>query len=169
MLKKKIEELNRNIIIDLEQMNAIVTAGDKKTGYNSLTASWGGIGVLWGMNVAYLFIRKSRYTHQFMEESNSVTMSFLNQNYKEAKQLIGTVSGKDHNKIKEAGLHYTYDPDYDGCYIEEADYCLKLKKVYSIDLSVETLPKELKNKFYKAGDEHTLYVCEIRQYLVKES
>ncbi|MDE5868240.1 MAG: hypothetical protein K2H02_04780, partial [Anaeroplasmataceae bacterium] len=140
MLKKKIEELNRNIIIDLEQMNAIVTAGDKRTGYNSLTASWGGIGVLWGMNVAYLFIRKSRYTHQFIEKSDSVTMSFLNQNYKEAKQLIGTVSGKEHDKIKETGLHYTYDPDYDGCYIEEADYCLKLKKIYSIDLSVENLP-----------------------------
>lgn len=169
MLKKDLNEFQKNIFNELGKNYAIVTAGDKKTGYNCLTASWGGFGVLWGKNVAYIFIRKSRYTHQFMEQSESVTLSFLNDQYKEAKQLIGTVSGKNTDKVDAAGLHYTYDPDFDGCYIEEADYCFKLKKLYCIDLPIENLAIHLQEQYYPTKDEHTMYVCEIKQFLIKES
>ncbi len=168
MLKKNVIEFQKNVFHELADKYAIVTAGDKTIGFNSLTASWGGFGVLWGKNVAFVFIRKSRYTHQFMEKSKQVTLSFLNDSYKEAKQLIGTVSGRDIDKIKEAGLHYTYDPDYNGSYIEESDYCFKLSKLYSVDLPYDSLPKEIQEKFYTTKDEHTLYVCEIKQFLVKE-
>lgn len=169
MLKKDLNEFQKNIFDELGKKFAIVTAGDKTTGYNCLTASWGGFGVLWGKNVVYLFIRKSRYTHQFMEKSLSVTLSFLNDNYNDAKHLIGTISGRQTDKVLSAGLHYTYDPDYDGCYIEESDYCFKLKKLYSIDLPIENLPKNLQEQYYPTDDVHTMYVCEIKQFLIKES
>lgn len=168
MLKKNLSEFKENIFDELAYKWGIVTAGNQKTGFNCLTVSWGGIGILWGKQVAYIFVRKSRHTYQFLENSDSVTISFLNDNYKEAKNLIGTASGRDMDKVKEAGLHYTYDPDFDGAYLEECDYCFKMKKLYSVDLPTDSLDKTIIDRYYPTGDPHTMYVCEIKQFLVKE-
>ena len=46
----------------------LVTAG-KENAFNTMTASWGGIGVLWNKNVCFVFIRKSRYTLEFIDEN----------------------------------------------------------------------------------------------------
>lgn len=169
MLKKNIEDYKKNIIKELAISNPILTAGDKNTGFNSLLVGWGGIGVLWGKKVAFVFVRKSRYTYQFLKKSESVTLSFLNDTFEKEKKVMGTVSGRDKDKMKETGLHYTYDPDYDGAYIEEADYCFKMKKLYSVDLPISSLPENLIDRYYPSEDIHTMVVCEIKQFLVKES
>ena len=168
MLKKKITDYNKNLFDEIKNSHAILTAGDKNVGFNSMTVSWGGIGVLWGMDVAYVFVRHSRYTYKFINESDSVTLAFLNDNYKEAKAIFGSKSGKDINKYEASGLHPTFDPDYNGYYPMEADYVFKMKKLYSIDIPYDNLPSDIKDKFYKNGDMHTMYVCEIKQFLVKE-
>ncbi|MDE6408331.1 MAG: flavin reductase family protein [Anaeroplasmataceae bacterium] len=168
MIKKLDTYYKENIFNDLKQKNAILTAGDKTIGFNCLTVSWGGIGVLWGKDVAYLFVRKSRHTYSFLEKSESVTLSFLDEKYKESVLYIGTHSGKNEDKMKTANLSYTYDPDYDGAYIRQATYCFKMKKLYSIDLPYENLPEDIKTQYYPNGDLHTMFVCEIRQFLVTE-
>ena len=168
MLKKDITSYNLNVFNELGNKWGIVTGGDKTTGFNCLTVSWGGLGVIWGKNVAYIFVRHSRYTFEFLEKSDSVTISFLSDEYKQAKGLIGRVSGRDADKVADAGLHYTYDPDFDGAYIRESDYCFKMKKLYHVDLPFESLPKEIINRYYPNGDMHRMYVCEIKQFLVKE-
>ena len=168
MLKKDINSYNLNVFNEIGNKWGIVTAGDKTTGFNCLTVSWGGFGVIWGKNVAYLFVRHSRYSFEFLEKSDSVTISFLSDEYKQAKALIGRVSGRDADKVSDAGLHYTYDPDFDGSYIEEAEYCFKMKKLYSVDVPFESLPQEILDRYYPNGDMHRMYVCEIKQFLVKE-
>lgn len=168
MLKKDITSYNLNVFSELGNKWGIVTAGDKTTGYNCLTVSWGGFGVIWGKNVAYIFVRHSRYSFEFLEKSDSVTISFLSDDYKKAKGLIGTVSGRDTDKMKDAGLTYTYDPDFNGSYITQAEYCFKMKKLYSVDLPYEPLSDEIKDRYYPNGDMHRMYVCEIKQFLVKE-
>ena len=45
---------------------ALVTAGNKEKA-NTMTVSWGGVGVLWGQNVAFIFVRDSRYTKEFID------------------------------------------------------------------------------------------------------
>ncbi|MDE7264451.1 MAG: flavin reductase [Anaeroplasmataceae bacterium] len=168
MLKKSISMYKENILSELKNKNAIGTAGDKNTGFNCLTVSWGGIGVLWGKEVAFVFVRKSRYTYEFLEKSQSFTLSFLDDCYKDQVFYLGTHSGRVEDKVKNAGLSYTYDPDYDGAYIKEASYCFKMKKLYEISLPWEKLPKDIIEKFYKDGDEHTMFICEIKQFLVSE-
>ena len=44
-----------------------VTAGDKDK-VNTMTASWGTIGVLWGKNIVTIYVRDSRYIflHRFL-------------------------------------------------------------------------------------------------------
>lgn len=168
MLKKSISMYKENILNELKNKHAIATAGDKRTGFNCLTVSWGGIGVLWGKEVAFVFVRKSRYTYNFLEKSQSITLSFLEENYKDQVLYLGRHSGRAEDKVKNAGLSYTYDPDYDGAYIKEASYCFKMKKLYEIDLPFENLPQDIQEMFYKDGDSHTMFVCEIKQFLVSE-
>ena len=167
MLRKKISDYNLNVFDELGQKWGIVTAGSKEIGFNCLTVSWGGFGVLWGKNVCYIFVRHSRYTYEFLEKSDSVSISFLSDEYKQAKGLIGRVSGRDLDKMKEAGLHYTYDPDMNISYIKEADYCFKMKILYSIDLPIESLDQSILDRYYPNGDIHKMYVCEIKQFLEK--
>ena len=51
----------------------LVTAGDQIK-YNTMTASWGGIGVMWGKNVAVTVIRPQRYTKEFVESHDCFTL-----------------------------------------------------------------------------------------------
>ena len=60
---------------------ALLTAGtlDK---FNTMTISWGGVGELWGKDVAFVFVRPQRYTYGFMEENDYFTLSFFGGDYK---------------------------------------------------------------------------------------
>ena len=71
---------------------------------NTLTASWGGLGSLWRKKVAFIFIRPSRYTNQFIEKSNRFTLTFFN-GHMEEMGYLGKTSGRDvPDKIEKAGL-----------------------------------------------------------------
>lgn len=71
----------------------LVTAGDQIK-YNTMTASWGGIGVMWGKNVAVTVIRPQRYTKEFVESHDCFTLSFYPEEYKKALSLCGSKSGR---------------------------------------------------------------------------
>ena len=168
MLKKNLKEFNSNIFTLFDKKWAIVTAGDKNVGFNGMTVSWGGFGIMWNRPVAFIFVRKSRYTHEFLDKSSSITISFLSDEYKEAKVLFGRESGRDVNKFEKAGLHPVFEPDFNGYYPKEAEYVFKMKSLYNIDLSTDNMPENIKNNFYPTNDIHTMYICEIKEYLVKE-
>ena len=72
--------------VDLEQMEInpfrmigrdwmLVTAGNVEKA-NTMTASWGGVGIMWGKNVAYVFIRESRFTKEFVDREGRFSLSF---------------------------------------------------------------------------------------------
>lgn len=166
MLKKNLDTFN-SIFNKLGKEHAILTAGNKTTGFNCLTVSWGGIGTLWGKNVCFVFVRKSQYTHQFIESTDSLTLSFLPHAFQEqVDKIIGKTTGKGIDKVSLANLHYTYDPDYDGAYIAEAYQVLKMKKIFTLEL--DKLPPNIKEEYYINQDYHTMVICEIKQYLEKE-
>lgn len=167
MLKKKLSDFSHNPFTAFRDTWPILTAGDRQ-GFNAMTVSWGGVGVLWGKNVAFVFVRKSRYTYEFIERSDSVTLSFLSDDYKEAKSYFGTKSGRDFDKFSQTGLHASYDADFNGYYVCEASYVLKMKKLYAVDMPYEKLPAAIQTACYPNGDMHTMYVCEIIQYLENE-
>ena len=54
----------------------LVTAGTPEA-FNTMTASWGGLGVLWERKVCFIFIRPTRYTYEFIEKSDYFTLSFF--------------------------------------------------------------------------------------------
>ena len=69
----------------------LITAGDEKKS-NTMTASWGGVGIMWGKNVATAYIRPQRYTKEFVDNSEYFTLSFLPEEKREALNVCGRVS-----------------------------------------------------------------------------
>ena len=67
----------------------LITAGDQ-SGYNTMTASWGGLGVLWGKNVATCYIRPQRYTKKFVDANDTFTLSFYGPEHKQALSICGS-------------------------------------------------------------------------------
>ena len=73
----KPEELTGNTFSMIGKDWALVTAGTKEK-VNTMTVSWGGLGIMWGKPVAFVFIRPQRYTKEFIDAQESFSLSFYN-------------------------------------------------------------------------------------------
>ena len=121
----KIEELSFNPFTKIAKEWMLITAGDEEKS-NTMTASWGGLGIMWGKNVATAYIRPQRYTKEFVDNSDTFTLSFLPEDYRAALKVCGTISGKNvEDKWKDAGLH-PYHVDGTTA-VEEADMILVMR------------------------------------------
>lgn len=141
----------------------LISAFDsKKEGnkINTMTASWGGVGVLWNKNVFFCFIRPQRYTKEFVDNSDTVTLSFFDESKKDALTLCGRVSGRDCDKIEKAGLS-AYEKD-GAVFFKEAKLTVVGKKLFAQNLSKDAfIDPGIIPMHYPAGDFHMMYVCEI--------
>ena len=129
-----------------------------------MTASWGGVGVLWNKNVAYLFLRPQRYTKEFIDASQELSISVLPEQYRKQLGYLGRVSGRDEDKITNSGLTVK---DFDGVPgFEEARLTIIAKKLYAQELKEECfIYTAIIDAEYKAKDFHTMYVVEIEKIL----
>jgi flavin reductase (DIM6/NTAB) family NADH-FMN oxidoreductase RutF len=134
--------------------------------FNTMTASWGGLGVLWERQVAFCFIRPTRYTYEFVESSDNYTLSFLGEEHRKAMTFIGTHSGRDTDKIRETGL----TPVKEGglIYFNEARLVLACRKLYFQDITPERFLDQTINDMYPKKDYHRMYVGEIVKCLVRQ-
>jgi len=140
----------------------LITAGDKSA-CNTMTASWGGVGVLWNKPVAFAFVRPGRHTYSFMESHNTFSLSFLPETYRDALRYCGSHSGRDGNKFAATGLSVQYENDTP--YIEQARLVLVCRKLHVSDFSAEQFVTAEPLSHYKANDFHRQYIGEILQVL----
>ncbi|HAU5239035.1 TPA: flavin reductase [Clostridioides difficile] len=162
----KIEELQFNPFTKIGKEWLLITAGDSEK-FNTMTASWGGVGVYWGKNVVTTYIRPQRYTKEFVDSNDTFTVAFFDETYREALNICGTICGRDINKIEKAGLTpYFVD---DTVAFEEANMIIVCKKLYHGNMPPENFDaKENDKKWYPEKDYHTMYISEIIKVLVKE-
>lgn len=133
---------------------------------NTMTASWGGLGILWNKKVAYIFIRPQRYTKEFVDSADRLSISVLPNDYRKELGYLGRVSGRDEDKISKANL--TVKEYEDVPYFEEARLTMICKKLYAQELKEECfIDKEIIDKCYPQKDYHTMYVVEIEKILEK--
>jgi len=142
----------------------LITAGTPES-FNTMTASWGGLGVLWERKVAFCFIRPTRYTREFVERSQNFTLSFFEERHRKALGFIGSHSGRDTDKIKETGL--TPVKEEGGVYFEEARLVLVCRKIYFQDISPDRFLDPKIEDMYPQKDYHRMYVGEIVKCLQK--
>lgn len=162
----KIEELQMNPFTKIGKEWTLITAGDAEK-HNTMTASWGGVGVLWNKNVAMVYIRPQRYTKEFVDSNETFTLTFFDEKYRNALTLLGRKSGRDGDKIAEAGLTPC---EIDGTTaFEEANLVLVCRKLYADAIKPECfIDGEVDGKNYPEKDYHTMYIAEIEKVLVRE-
>lgn len=143
----------------------LVTAGNEEKA-NTMTASWGGMGVMWGQNVVYVVIRQSRYTKEFIDREGTFSLSFLGEKHRSMLKYLGSVSGRTENKIKEADVELNYAqgvPFIDQCnlaFICQVMSATVLKPDDFLDQGIDT-------SWYSDKDYHTLYIAKITDILAR--
>lgn len=144
----------------------LVAATDKDGKTNAMTASWGGLGVLWGKKVAFVFIRPQRYTKKFVDDAENFSLSFFEESYKPMLGYMGKVSGKNKDKIKKSGLTVQYK---DGAPVfKEASLTLVCRKMYRQTLEEDCfVDKTNIGKWYPQKDYHDMYVAEIVDEIIR--
>lgn len=159
----KPSEIEGNLIDIIASDWMLVTAGDRQK-FNTMTANWGGVGHLWNKSVAFVFVRPERYTFQFIENSEGFTLSFYDETYRGALNICGTKSGRDCDKVAEAGLtvHFT-ESGYPA--FREAKLVMECRKLYATMLKKEEFidPIPLKAHYTTKGGLHKLYIAEIEK------
>lgn len=159
------EQFDKNVFQMIGKDWMLVTA-EKDGKVNTMTASWGGAGVMWGKNVAFVVIRPQRYTKEFIDASDTFSLSILDNSYRKTLNYLGTVSGRDEDKIQKSGL--TVEHSGNTPYFKEANTVLLLKKLYHQEMSPDCfIDKSLIEKWYPNADYHTLYVAEIEKILIQ--
>lgn len=160
------KDIDENIFKLIGDKWMLITGGDGN-GYNPMTASWGGAGVLWAKPVVFCFIRPQRYTKHFMEDREYFTLSFYNEKFRPQLNLCGTKSGKDIDKVKETGFTSVIS-ETGAVYFDEADLVFICKKVYADDMKPENMLSPEIDKNYPGKDYHRMYVGEIIEVLEKQ-
>ena len=98
-----VDMLDMNPFTKIGKEWALLTAGNKQES-NTMTISWGGVGVLWGKNVVYVFVRDSRYTKELIDAGDFFSLTFVSDQYRDALNYCGSHSGRNEDKIANAGL-----------------------------------------------------------------
>lgn len=161
-----ITHLNENVVDLFKNRWALVTAGDKDA-LNTMTVSWGAVGELWGKDMATLYIRPQRYTEEFLNKNDYLTVSFYPEDMKkQIHGVCGSKSGRDVDKVKECNLTPVFDEK--APYFNEAQIVLVCKKAAKSRFNPdEFLDGEIDEKWYPQNDYHFIYYAEIEKVLVK--
>ena len=143
----------------------LITAGDENQ-VNTITASWGGMGVLWNKDVVTAYIRPQRYTKEFVDSQDCFSLSFFD-GYKKELSLLGTVSGRDQNKIEDVDFHITYLDNVPT--FQEAKLVFIVEKLYADTIKPECfIDNTVDEQCYPQKDYHIMYIAKIKSVYVQE-
>ena len=144
----------------------LITA-EKDGKVNTMTASWGGLGIMWGKNVAFTVIRPQRFTKEFVDSADSFSLSFYDDSFRKVLGYLGTVSGRDEDKVLKSGLTVIHEDKIP--YFAEANTVLFCKKLFRQQYEEKSfIDTRLPGINYPDNDYHYLYISEITKIFVKE-
>lgn len=138
----------------------ILSAG-KESNMNMMTIAWGGLGELWGKPVVTVYVSTSRYTYKYMEENEYFTVTAFPEECRDKLQYLGSVSGRDEDKVKGSGLNVEFTELGNPIY-SEANLAIECKKIYSHQFDKNQIPLEQRQWYdeSKTGV-HVMYIGEI--------
>ena len=132
MKEVSVQELQLNPMTLIAKEWMLVTAGDDKTGYNTMTASWGHLGSIWGhgggLPTSVIFVRPQRYTKQFVDREPLYTLCFFSEEHHSKLAYLGSHSGRDEDKVAKVGMTPVFGEGY--TYFAEASLVLVCRKLY---------------------------------------
>lgn len=159
-------EIQENLFTAINDDWMLISAMKENGSFNTMTASWGGFGIMWGRSVCVCVIRPQRYTLEFVNEAERLTFSFLEEGHREALSICGSKSGRDCDKIAEAKLTPVTDGDIVG--FEQARMIVSGKKLYCDVIKEDGfIDKSIISSKYPLKVYHRVFVCEIEKVFVK--
>ncbi len=169
MKEISVSELNMNPMTMIAKEWMLVTAGNQERGYNTMTASWGHLGSIWGhgggLPTAVVYLRPQRYTKEFVDREELFTITVFPEEYKKALGYLGSHSGRDGDKVAVAGLTPVFEGDY--TYFAEAKLTLVCRKLYRGTIQPEGfMDQSFIEEYYPNRDFHDFYIGEIIKALV---
>ena len=164
MKKTTIARLGEEDVIHLIGKEWMLVTAGTPADFNTMTASWGGIGFLWNKPVAFVFVRPERYTHDFIERHERMTLSFLGAEHRDILNLCGTKSGREVDKVAATGLQ-PVATELGNVTFGQARLTLEGRKLYRTEMRAdEFLDETVRERWYNdrpGGGLHTVYVMEI--------
>lgn len=165
-IKVDINELQFSPTYDIGEKWGILTGTDSE-GFNSMTVSWGSVGVLWSKPCVFAFVRPGRYTYKFMEQGEYFSLAIMNEEIHDRMKVFGSKSGRDVDKYEVSGFNAVSENGV--TYPEEAETVFICKKIAASDISPDWFIDEtIDEKNYPKKDYHRMYVGEIVTVLKKE-
>ncbi len=137
----------------------LITAGTEAA-FNTMTASWGGLGILWNKTVCFTFVRPTRHTYKFTETNDYFTLSFFANEHRKILNFCGAKSGRDTDKINVTGLKPLVT-EKGNVYFEQARMVFECKKLYAENIKPENFLLPETEKHYPLKDYHKMYIAEI--------
>jgi len=154
------KEIKGNVFKIIEDEWMLITAGSINS-YNTMTANWGFMGILWYKPIAVCFIRPQRFTLNFVEKNEYYTLSFFEEKYRNILKFCGSNSGRNCNKAKETGL-IPISTELGNVTFSQAQMVLECKKIYADNIRENNLiEKELNSEIYPSKDFHRFFFGEI--------
>jgi flavin reductase (DIM6/NTAB) family NADH-FMN oxidoreductase RutF len=144
----------------------LITAGVAGK-FNTMTASWGGFGILWNQPVAYIFVRPPRFTYRFLEENDRFTLSFFDERFRDALNYCGSHSGKDVDKMVETGL-IPLITESGNIFFQGSRLVFECCKLYFHDLDPAKFLDKGIEKNYPKKDYHRMYIGKIENCWITE-
>lgn len=160
------KEIDGNVFQRIGEQWMLITAGDQNA-CNTMTASWGGLGVLWNQPVATIYVRPQRYTKKFVDTEKYFSLTFFGEEYRRELALCGSKSGRDIDKVKEC--NFTVEYGFGGTpYFAQAELVLICEKQYSDWIKPECFhDQETNERCYPEKDWHEFYIGKIVEVLKK--
>ena len=141
---------------------ALLTAGTEGH-FNSMTIGWGALGTVWNKDVLTVYVRPDRYTWQFLKDSDTFTVAFFPERCRKALTIMGTLSGRDGDKVAAAGLTPRFLPQ--GITFEEAAETFVCRKIYMAPMAYKDVPPYAQKIYQNGVEPHWIFMGEVVAHL----
>ena len=155
------EGIHDNVFTLVGEIFPVVTVG-KEDDYNAMTASGGGLVMLFRKPATMLIFPSNRYTLELIQKEQTYTLSYFPDAYKEQVMFLGSKSGRDSKKMQEVALTAIQTPSGNMSF-EEARLIIECKL---LQISTPVFPDDFYSQEaidylrepYKDAGEHRKYV-----------
>ena len=152
-------EYARETLTRLSQGAFLTTKKDDQV--NTMTIGWGAVSYMWGKPVFTVMVRESRYTKHMIDAAGEFTVSLPEGALADAVKLCGAKSGRDMDKIAEAGLTLLPPAKLSTPFIGGCSLHFECKTLYKQEMDLALLDEATRDRWYANGDVHTIYYGEI--------
>ena len=171
MQKKPIEITDYANAVTAALRRGVLLTTKNGSKVNSMVIGWGHIGRIWELPVFVAYVRDNRYTCELLDANPEFTVNVpVNGFDKKAFAVCGTKSGRDTDKLAEAGLTAVSPEVISVPGLKEWPLTLECRVIYREEQTAARLPEALRRRFYSIEtDDHIAYFGEIvAAYLIED-